>query len=365
MKRFIFILCCTVLCIPSLSSVPLVSNERVLLQTERGTIAMGSAGVALASSPSSFLFNPALLYVRKQEKSFFTLTGSYHDSIQPANFQDNLANPLMQNPFTHLSVSFSGNNVALTLQNQVSLNDREEGSGFTRYRGRTDTLLQLDWATGRSFFAFGLNVKALAVSERYPLDLSHDRIISDFIVQTTLGKFENRESEAFISVGIGLLLDYDWFKMGVTSENFAYALGAGSLQISADAILKTLDWGFSFSSPTYDSDNILHLFKLQAALDLVDLWSEEHREIRMGFDLKLQLLPSWSVSLKSGYREEKTISGDLLRFDFSKGTHTMGLSAQLGAFTLDLAFEVPIARYRGDSSDDRLVEGVLALSFSL
>lgn len=326
---------------------------------------MGSSGVALSSSPSSFFANPALLFIRDRGKSFFTLSGSYHDSIQPTNFQNNLANPLFETPFTHLSVSFSGNNVALTLQNQVSLNDREDThTGLTRYRGETHTLLQLDWATGRSFFAFGLNVKALAISQRYPLDISHDRFLPDFIVQTSLGKFEAQESEAYISVGIGLLLDYDWFKMGVASEDFAFAKGSDSLQISVDAILKSLDWGFSFSTPTYDSDNILHLFKLQTALDLVDLWSEKTREIRMGFDLKLQLLPSWSVSLKSGYREEKEQLSDLLGFDVAKGIHALGLSAQLGAFTLDLAFEIPIAKYLG-KTDDRLVEGVLALSFSI
>lgn len=357
MKRFLFVLSCLALCSFSLLAHPLV-------QTERGAIGMGSSGVALASAPSSFFFNPALLFIRDREKNFFTLSGSYHDSIQGANFRSNLPKPLLNNPFTHLSVSFIGNNVALTLQNQVSLNEREALNGFVRYRGETHTLLQLDWATGRSFFAFGLNIKALAVSERNPLDISYDRLLSDFIVQTSLGKFESVESEAFISVGIGFLLDYEWFRMGVASETFAFAQGSESLQISADTILKTLDWGFSLSTPTYDSDNILHLFKLQTALDFVDLWSEDSREIRMGLDLKLQLLPSWSVSIKSGYREHKKQLRDLLGFDFPKGVHTLGLSAQLGAFTFDLAFAIPITLYLG-KPDGRLVEGVLALSFSL
>ncbi|MBI9094287.1 MAG: hypothetical protein JEY71_05340 [Sphaerochaeta sp.] len=358
MKRFLLVLVCMALCIP-----PLVSLS--LLQTERGTIGMGSAGVALSSSPSSFFYNPALLYTGIREEGFFTLSGSYHDSIRPANFRDTVQNPLMQNPFTHLSVSFSGKNVALTLQNQVSLNDRKELSGLTQYRGLTHTLLQLDWATGRSFFAFGLNVKALAVSERNPIDIRNDSILTDFIVQTSLGKFDPLESEAFISVGIGLLLDYDWFKMGIASDNFAFAQGSDPLQVSADKIYKTLDWGFSFSTPTYDSNNLLHLFKAQGALDLVDLGSEDTRELRTGFALKLQLLPTWSVSLKSGYREKKKLPSDLLKFDFTQGTHTLGLSAQLGAFTLDIACEIPIYWYRGITDDDSVVQGVLALSFSL
>ncbi|NBK21781.1 MAG: hypothetical protein EOM68_07130 [Spirochaetia bacterium] len=358
MKRFLLVLVCMALGISSLFSYP-------LLQSERGTIGMGSTGVALSSSPSSFFYNPALLYASVREKGFFTLTGSYHDSIRPANFRDQVQNPLMQNPFSHLSVSFSGNNVALTLQSQVSLEDRQEISGLTRYRGRNHTLLQLDWAIGRSVFAFGVNVKALSVSERNPLDIRNDRILADFFVQTSLGRFELLESEALISVGFGLLLDYDWFKMGITSDTFASALGSDPLQISADEIYKSLDWGFSFSTPTYDSNNLLHLFKLQGALDFVDLGSEESRELRTGFDLKLQLLPQWSVSLKSGYREKKKLPSDLLKFDITEGTHTLGLGARLGAFTIDLAFEIPIDWYRGKTDDDSTVEGMLAISFSL
>lgn len=326
---------------------------------------MGSAGVALVASPSSFFFNPAILYITGREKTFLTVSGSYHDSIKPSNFGAHLLNPLLENPFTHLSASFSGNNAALTIQNQVSLNDRQDEEAFTRYTGLTHTLLQLDWATGRSFFAFGLNVKALAVSQRSPIDIYADRLLSDFIVQTSLGRYETLENEAFISVGIGLLLDYDWFKMGIASDNFAYALGSDPLQISADEIFQTLDWGFSFSTPTYDSNNLLHLFKLQAALDFVDLGSVETREIRMGADLKLQLLPTWSVSLKTGYREKKQSPTDLLKFDFSQGIHTLGLSFHLGSFTLDMAAEIPMYWYRGQTDPDSTIEAVIALSFSV
>ena len=326
---------------------------------------MGSAGVALSTSPSSFFYNPALLYASVREKGFFTLTGSYHDSIRVANFRDHVQNPLMQKPFTHLSVSFSGNNVALTLQNQISLTDRNDESEYTSYSGLNHTLLQLDWAIGRSVFAFGVNVKALAVSERDPIDIRNDRILADFVVQTSLGRFDLVESEALISVGFGLLLDYDWFKMGITSDNFAYAQGSESLQISVDEIYKALDWGFSFSTPTYDSNNLLHLFKLQIALDLVDLGSEESRELRAGFDLKLQLLPTWSVSLKSGYREKKGLLSNLLKIDVTEGTHTLGLGARLGAFTLDLAFEIPFDWYLGNTDDESTVEGMLSISFSL
>lgn len=43
----------------------------------------------------------------------------------------------------------------------------------------------------------------------------------------------------------------------------------------------------------------------------------------------------------------------------------VGLSFQLGAFTIDIACEIPTVWYRGESNDFSTVEGVLALSFSI
>ncbi|MDT4763114.1 hypothetical protein [Sphaerochaeta sp. PS] len=335
-----------------------------LLQTEIGALGMGSVGAALSVS-SALYANPALLFIKEEDGSFFTLSGSYSDQVKPSNFSSALANPLLENPFSNLSVSFRGSNVALTIQNQVSLNDRSEGSGSTSYRGLTHTLFQLDWATGRAPFSFGLNVRALAVSERNPVEIRSSHVVADYFVMTSLSKYETVESKASITVGIGLLLDYDWFKMGITSDSFAFANGSDPLAISADRIYNTLDWGFSFSTPTYDRNNFLHLLKLQAAMDLVNIGSVDDREIRLGFDLKLQLLPTWSVSIKSGYRETKEQPGDYLKFNFSNGIHTLGLAFRFDAFTVDLASSIPTQWYLGTADDDSSVEVMVALSFTL
>lgn len=358
MKRVILLVVSLVLCVQAVFSLP-------LLQTERGTIGMGSAGVALSSSPSSYLHNPALLYSGVRQKSSFILSGSYHDAIRAENFTEGLANPFMQNPFNQLSIAFSANNIALTIQNQVSLEERTSLVGATSFHGYTHTILQLDWATGGELFAFGVNAKALAVSERNPIEIRGDRFLSDYFVQTSLARFETLEQEAFLSVGFGLLLNYDWFKMALTSDTFAFALGSEPLRISADEIFKSMNWGISLSTPTYDSNNLLHLFKLNTALDFIDIGSEDSRELRFGFDLKLQLLPTWSVSIKSGYREPKALPSDLLKIRPSLGIHTMGVSAQFESFTLDIACEIPIQYYRGMTDSDSMISALLSLSFSI
>ncbi len=148
------------------------------------------------------------------------------------------------------------------------------------------------------------------------IEIRDDRTFLDYIVETSIGRYESLNSSSNVAFGMGgLLLDYQWFKMGVVSNQFAYARADDTLIVSGgDSVLKTLDWGgFSVSSPTYDASNQLHLVKLQGgAYDFLNIGSDEDRQLRLGLSVKLQLLPTWSVSLLVGYQEDKPSPSDLL-----------------------------------------------------
>ena len=336
-----------------------------LEQSDVGSLGMASAGVALSLSPASFFANPALLFIRESSDSALYVSGSHEEEVVFANFRNGLANPLLQDPYSDFCISFSGSNLALTIQNKSSLTERTEGLNYSQYVGIRKTLFQLDWATGKAPFAIGVNVKALAVSERSPIKIRSDHMMTDYFVETVIGRYEMVESESSVQAGFGVLLDYDWFKMGFASNTFAFAKGDGSLQISVDELFKTLSWGFSFSTPTYDTSNQLHLLKLQAALDLRNIGSTENRELRFGFDLKLQLLPAWSVSFKSGYKEVKPTPTDILKFNPGKGIHTLGLAFQFDSFAFDAACKIPLAWYWGGNDDSSSIGILLALSFAV
>ncbi|WP_320130556.1 hypothetical protein [uncultured Sphaerochaeta sp.] len=332
--------------------------------TDISSIGSGSAGLALISAASS-LANPAALYYRGIDNSSLYVSGSYNDTIVPSNFSNNEANPLLEAPISNFCVSFSGSNLALTFETKSSLTDRIVDIDGTSYVANSSTLFQLDWAVGTSTLAFGLSLRAVSYSERSPVEIRSDHLLGDYFVETILGKYETLEDESTISAGLGLLLNYDWFKMGVTSDSFAYSKGGNALAISSESLFKTLDWGFALSSPVYDRTNQLNLFKFEAAMDLCNIGDADTREVRFGADLKLQLLPYWSVSLKTGYRETKPTLTDFFAVVPSNGVHTLGLSVLLNRFSLDLACAIPLEWYIGTRNEDSSVAVTLAMSLSV
>lgn len=332
--------------------------------TDLSSIGSGSAGLALTSS-TSFFANPAALYFRDVTDSSFYVSGSYKDYMVPSNFGDGEPNPLLESPVSDFCVSFSGRSLALTLEAHTSLSDRTVFADYTTYAAKSSTLFQLDWAVGSQKIAFGLSLRAVSFSERSPILVRDDYTIGDYFVETVLGKYETLEEDAIVSAGLGLLLNYDWFKMGVTSDAFAFAQGDDALAISSESLFKTLRWGFALSSPTYDRTNQLNLFKFESALDLCNIGNLETREVRFGLDIKLQLLPFWSVSLNNGYREMKPEIGDFFAIVPENGIHTIGLGIQLNRVSIDLAAFIPLDWYMGTKDDDSSVAITLAMSFAV
>jgi hypothetical protein len=74
-----------------------------------------------------------------------------------------------------------------------------------------------------------------------------------------------------VTFGLGILVDYQWFKMGVVSDQLAYG-SADNRWWSVWIPCEDSDWGFSFSSATYDETNRC-ICEFQGALDFVNLGS--------------------------------------------------------------------------------------------
>ncbi|MGH0053033.1 MAG: hypothetical protein ACQ5SW_06570 [Sphaerochaetaceae bacterium] len=314
---------------------------------------MGNAGLALDYEADSFVANPALLALPGRRETHLLAALRYKDYVEPSYLENQEPNPLLVEPVTDLTISFSAGSLAFSVQNRNSLTDREVVSGQSRYDGHMTTMFQFDWATGRAPFYFGVSVRATVESERSMIEIRDDNAVLDYLVETTIGRYEPLNNSSNVAFGMGLLLDYHWFKMGVVSNQFAYARADDSLIISGDLVLRTLDWGFSVSSPTYDSSNQLHLFKVQGALDLLNLGSDENRQLRLGVSAKLQLLPTWSVSLQVGYREKKPSPGDLLGLSFSRGLQTISLDVQLDTFKVSFGYGYPTAWYVDSSAQEK------------
>ena len=325
---------------------------------------MAEAGLALPFSVDSYAANPALLAITDSGDRSFLASMQYQDRLVFSNFSQNAVNPLLVNPTAGWTLSFSAGNLAFSIENRNTLSERTQFIDYTQYEGTRSTLFQFDWAVRRSVLAFGVSARALAQSTRSSIDIREQQTFLDYFVETTVGSYTANDESANVSFGWGLLLDYNFFKMGVVSDRFAYASADDALVISIDSLLKSLDWGFSLSSPTYDETNQLHLFKLESALDLLNLGSNDDRELRFGVSVKLQLLPTWSVSLLAGYREGKPTPSDLLKIDLQRGFQSFGLIGQFDAVKLNLSYGYPTAWYLDKPTNTRPMF-LLSVAFAL
>lgn len=317
--------------------------------------AMGGAGLALPLAPDSFFANPALLGSERTKTRSLIATTGFGDEL--ASYGKHFR---FEYPQADGSITFLAKRLALTIQSRTIFENYLDFGSYSTYDGLKLTLFELDWAWGLGPLSLGLRAQAVATSARGDIQLNADQILLDYLVQSAIARYDNVEERATINFGFGLLLDYDWIAIGVVVDQFAYSRGEESLALDSDSLIKSLGWGLSLSSPTYTADNDLHLFKVQGALDLVNLGSDENREIRVGLSAKLQLLPDWSVSFLTGYREVKTQAGDLIKISPSNGRHSIGLGGELGNAELLLLYEYPTAWYTQSPTAE-----ASTLSFSL
>ncbi len=347
-KKVMLILLVMIPCIAKAFSLPLDLASH-------SAWGMADAGLSLDYESDSFLANPALLGLQKDKETSFLASFQFQDSLDASNFSYSPLAFRLEQPIADWSISFISGALAFSIQNRNSLEDRRLYANASEYTGKRKTLFQFDWATSRSPFSFGVTARAIATSERSLVKIKDDRILLDYFVETTVGRYESIDDLSSVTFGVGLLLDYQWFKMGVVSDQLAYGSAGQSLVVSVDSLLKTLDWGFSFSSATYDDTNQLHLVKIQGALDFVNLGSDVDRQLRLGFSAKLQLLPTWSVSLQAGYREDKPASSDLLKFSLAQGSQTLAVNVRLDTLKVVVSCLWPTAWYTGATTAKQAV----------
>lgn len=319
--------------------------------------AMGRAGLALGLGEDSFFANPALLGLSSRVERTFLGTLGFSDDLA-----DHGGRFRFERPQADGSVSFMTKNLALTIESRSILEEHQDFGAYSTYRGDKLTLLQLDWAFGRGPLSLGVRAQAIATSVRSEVTLNSDQLLLDYFIQSAIARYESVADRSSVSFGLGLLLDYEWIAMGVVAGQFAYSTGEEPLIMDSDSLLKTLSWGLSLSSPTYNASNELRLLRVQGALDLVNLGSDEHREARAGLSVKLQLLPDWSLSLLSGYRESKRKAGDLIRFSAEEGRHSIGIGGELGNAELLLFYEYPTAWYTNSAAT---TSSTLSVSLSI
>jgi len=300
------------------------------------SLGMGNVSLAFSSSYSNVFANPAVLpRIPENRARFFVSVGT----------QDYFGAKIINNPISNSLISFCGSNLAFTIEIQNTLKNKVSVTGGDTYDSINATRLQLDWGYSIKKFSFGASIKATTFMTRSPVLISDGQRVLDYIVESLFKRYESMNGSTTLSAGVGILYDEGWLKVAVVSSKFAYASTDGTMSFSFLELYKSFGFGLSLSSPTFNRESQLNFFKVEASAEIVNAGSSTLAEFRSGLALKFQLLPEYSVTLRTGYREPK--NGNILAFNIDNGYHTMGLGIALNNFSIDCAVQVPVAVYKG------------------
>ncbi len=346
--------------------VPAVVFASPVDTRETRTRGMGSVGVSMSGPHASMFANPAALYFRgKEHDTSFYVSAEYGDSVVPWAIRTGQPCAFLQSPVFGLDLSFSGRNLALTIQLDNQLENRTPGVGSATYNAYYHSLIQIDFAFGFRNFGVGAFIRGGNRSVRENITISNDNSFLDYMTQTLLERYSAVEGSEFFNIGLGLQLNYSWVSMGVCTETLVASRGADSIVFSGSGIFETLTCGMSFKTPTYTRDNQLSMVVLEAACDFYHLGDDETRAVHLGAELMFQLLPNWSVFVRTGYVETKPALNQIFMFSADNARQTFGLGATLDKFNIDLVCEVPIRWYLGTELPTDSISFSLSLSFTV
>ena len=324
--------------------VPRASASSESFQNLR-SLSMASTGIALSDTFDSFYVNPASLFF--QEEGLFVVNGSYGDSIAPAAFAADAADPLplLQVPENTISALFSSRFLALSIGLEYFLANRVPGIGSVRYDALNLSKLQLNLAYGWGNLALGFSARGGNVLKRPSINISQESPITDYLKNTYLERYQVPEGQ-FFTTSAGLLVSYQWVSIGVVSQSlFEMDYQTNELVLEASTVLDTLGIGMAVSTPPYDRNNELNLIALNAAFDIANIGDDLLRSLSMGVEVKIQLLPEYSVHVRLGYRERRSSLSSLLALNGDEGCTTYGLGVRLENLELQASLELPLVFY--------------------
>jgi hypothetical protein len=319
--------------------------------------AMGGAGVALADDPISFYMNPASLYF--QEEGLFLISGSHGDRIAPSAFKNGEPVPLLQEPVTGFGALFSSRFLALSLELQYSLIQRDDSLlDSAGYVALNASKIQLNAAYGWRNISLGFFARGGNVLKRTNINISRDSPFIDYFKQTYFEQYRDYEDQ-FFSTGAGFLITYQWISMGfVTQSLFEMDYASNELVLEMASVFDKLAIGIAFSTPMYNVSNELNLLALSLVMDVSNIGDDEQRLLSLGAEMNIQLLPEYSVSLRAGYRERRTEIASIFTLNGDLGHTTYGIGARINRFEVEGLVEVPLSFYQGDFASNLEAIGV-------
>jgi hypothetical protein len=309
-------------------------------QTDDDLAGASIRGLSFSGDYATMFANPAAL---TRSTAGLYVHGYYKDSASAQ------VGGAVNQPTSGTVLSFCGTNLAFTLEMTNTLSERTTTSSGDTYRGTNATRLQLDWAYAFRQFSIGLSFKATSFATRFPLELSNGQRFFDYVVETTFKRYDEVYGSTVLSAGFGMLLDYDWLRLALTSTELAsVSTSTGALSFSFSGFYRSLSVGMTLSTPTFTKEGQLNFCKAYLTGELLDIGDSDNSSGNLSLVLKFQFLPDYQLALLTGVSEPK--KGNVLKSYWSEGTESFGIALLLGSFHVNLSASFPFTLYSGDSS---------------
>ncbi len=339
MKKICQVLC-IILLIP-LSGFAAVGEDfdTIIRFSDLRSVAMGSAGIALADVQGSFYRNPAALY--HWDIPMFYVGGRFGENVGVDTVPSDPV-PWMQRPSTTLEMLFSNRFIALSIGMANVLKERTFTGSELKFTAYNDSRIQLTLAYGWPSISLGFFARGGNRTER-DVVVRQGHVVSDYITRTHLERYSRTTTGGQIfSTGMGLLLSYQWVSIGlITNSLFNFDYSTNELVLDIADLFTSSAVALAFTSPVYDKNNELNRIVFNAAFDLTDLGDTNNRSLRLGLESKMQFLSNYWVALRGGYRENRPLNSPLFTLS-GDGAITFGIGGQIAELGLDISVIIPL-----------------------
>ncbi|MFA5514463.1 MAG: hypothetical protein WDA17_06100 [Sphaerochaetaceae bacterium] len=308
-------------------------------------LAMGSVSVALSGQNSSFIRNPAALYLN--EKPLFRIGARYSELIKTTDTQND---PIVwiQNPTAAFDLLFSSRYLALSIGLNNTLKEREIDSDNLKFKAYNDSKIQITTSYGYKGASVGLSAQGGNRTER-DVEIRKGSALSDYISRTYLERYTHQsENGQFFQSSLGFLFNYQGISLGfLTDSLFSLNYETNELYFDFSEIVDKSSIGLAYTSPEFNKDDELNRLVFTIATDFTNLGSNVDRSLNLGLEGKFQFTNTLSLALRTGYKEIRLVGKPYFSLDGS-GILSFGIGTKVGNSAIDIAVEYPL-------SDERLV----------
>ena len=304
---------------------------------------------ALGNSLYAFVGNPWMVdTLSNPAKLFFSGNSVF---IGEVNFKDNAGekdnpNTIMQNPSLNMEVSIVGTIAGLNLGFTSQMVHTNTKGNYMAYMSRHMNIM---FAYGYKYFSIGVN---LFLSDlRYRTAVFNNSIpILSFFAEGLFKEYVDMPGSVNTNLGLSLMVtDGEYFGFGAYVPEF-FLFNSSNSVFDSEKLYKSINFGISFRSPRYDSNDDLIPFLATVNIDTLRIL-DSNKTVTVGVDLSLILSPDMYISFRN-ILDFYIFQSETFTFTNDRYfLHTMSVFFDSTRFRGEVGVDLSPSVYRGESKN--------------